>query len=146
MKQESVQPAPTVGHRNEGADVTAPDGSEIRLLVDQRHQATRASLCEVTLLAGQVSRPVWHQTVEEVWYVLEGLGQVWRCPPGAQAAKIEPVTVGPGDALTVPRGWRFQFRAGEDGPFRFLCYTSPPWPGHGEAQPAEYGGLGDPTV
>ena len=146
MTSESVQPAPTVGRRNERADVTAPDGSEIRLLVDQRHQSARASLCEVTLPAGQVSRPVWHRTVEEVWYVLEGLGQVWRSPPGAQAAPVEPVTVSPGDALTVPRGWRFQFKAGEDGPLRFLCYTSPPWPGPDEAQPAEYGGLGKPTV
>ena len=146
MTQESVQPGPTVGHRNERADVTAPDGSEIRLLVDQRHQATRASLCEVTLPAGQVSRPVWHRTVEEVWYVLEGTGHVWRCPPDAEGATGETVTVRPGDALTIPRAWRFQFRAGEDGPFRILCYTSPPWPGPGEAQTAEYGGLGEPTV
>ena len=49
-----------------------PDGSEIRSLIDDRHGATRGSLVEVTLPAGQVSRSVWHRTVEEVWYVLEG--------------------------------------------------------------------------
>jgi mannose-6-phosphate isomerase-like protein (cupin superfamily) len=56
------------------------------------------------------------------------------------------VPVSPGDALTVPAGWSFQFSAGNGGPLRFLCYTSPPWPGPEEAQPAERGGLGKATV
>ena len=67
--------SPMIGHRGDSADVIAPDGSEIRLLVDQRHEATRASLVEVRLPAGAVSRPVWHRTVEEIWYVLEGQGR-----------------------------------------------------------------------
>jgi len=135
-----------VGRRSPDPDATAPDGSEVRLLVDHRHSAQRASLVEVTLLAGQVSRPVWHLRVEEVWYILEGRGQVWRCPPGAVPDTALPVLVGPGDALVVPAQWRFQFSADKDAPLRFLCYTSPPWPGPEEAQPAESGGLGEPTV
>lgn len=146
MPQQPSQPVLPVGRRAEGPDATAPDGSEIRLLIDQRHQATRASLCEVTLAAGQVSRPVWHRTVEEVWYVLEGRGRVWRCPPEAETDSVAPVSVGPGDALTIPTGWRFQFRAEDRGALRFLCYTAPPWPGPDEAQPAEHGGLGEATV
>ena len=51
---------PPIARRAVEADATAPDGSEIRLLVDQRHRAERASMVEVTLPAGQVSRPVWH--------------------------------------------------------------------------------------
>ena len=135
-----------VGRRGTTADVTAPDGSEIRLLLDERNGAARASLCEVSLPAGGVSRPVWHQTVEEIWYVLEGKGQVWRCPPHMEADTFAPVDVKPGDALTIHTGWRFQFSAGETSPLRFLCYTSPPWPGPDEAQPAALGGLGEPTV
>jgi mannose-6-phosphate isomerase-like protein (cupin superfamily) len=146
MDQRAPEPPPPVGRRNPQADAIAPDGSEVRLLIDQRHQATRASLCEVTLAGGQVSRPVWHQRVEEVWYVLEGQGQVWRRPPGAEAASVAPVFVGPGDALAIPKGWRFQFSAGGNGALRFLCYTTPPWPGPEEAQPAEHGGLGEATV
>ena len=146
MAQQSSQPVPPVGHRALGPDTTAPDGSEIRLLIDQRHQATRASLCEVTLPAGQVSRPVWHRTVEEIWYVLEGRSLVWRCPPHAETDSVAPVSVGPGDALTIPTGWRFQFRAEDGGDLRFLCYTAPPWPEPDEAQPAEQGGLGEATV
>jgi mannose-6-phosphate isomerase-like protein (cupin superfamily) len=130
-------------------DDIAPDGSEIRLLIDgapERGGATRASLCEVTLPAGQVSRPVWHRSVEEIWYVLAGRGDAWRCPPDAQPEEVPPAPVEPGDALVIPTGWRFQFRAGRDAPLRFLCYTSPTWPGADEAEPADVGGLGPATV
>ncbi len=138
--------SPPVAHRAAEPDDYAPDGSEIRLLVGEPHAATRASLCEVTLPAGGVSRPVWHRTVEEIWCVLEGRGEVWRCPPDAEPTSVPAVEVGPGDALVIPTGWRFQFGASADAPLRFLCYTSPPWPGSDEAQPAERGGLGQPTV
>jgi mannose-6-phosphate isomerase-like protein (cupin superfamily) len=90
-----------------------------------------------------VSRPVYHRTVEEIWYVIAGKGEVWRCPEGAKAA---PGDVRPGDSLVIPTGWRFQFKAAPDSELRFLCFTSPPWPGPDEAQPAESGGLGAPTV
>lgn len=122
-------------------------------------------MVEVVLPARGVSRPVWHRTVEEVWYVLEGHGEVWRCPPLAQVPSNSteaprnssltdgtdpsiygPVPVGPGDALAIPTGWYFQFRAAPDAPLRFLCHTNPPWPGLDEAQPAPYGALGEPTV
>jgi len=124
-------------------DTIAPDGSEIRLLADRAQGATRASLCEVRLGAGAVTRPISHRSVEEIWYVLEGRGQVWRSAPGAPGDTID---VGPGDAIVIPTGWRFQFRAAGDDELRFLCYTSPPWPGPEEAEPVKSGGLGAPTV
>ena len=137
---------PSPSRRAERPDVFAPDGSVIRLLTDGRHGATKSSLVEVTLPAGQVSRPVYHRTVEETWYILEGGGRVWRCPPGADAASVPSQPVSPGDALVIPTGWRFQFAASADTGLRFLCHTTPPWPGEDEAVPAEYGGLGEPTV
>lgn len=133
-------------------DVYAPDGSEIRLLADARHAAIRSSMVEVTLPAGQVSRPVYHRTVEEIWYILEGRGQVWRCPPGAASVGADTFAgppaqnVSPGDALVIPTGWRFQFAASPHSALRFLCHTTPPWPGEDEAVPAGRGGLGEPTV
>ncbi len=174
----SVPPAmppviPPLGRRSPAPEVIAPDGSEIRRLLDGRHQAAGASMVEVVLPAGQVSRPVYHRTVEELWYILEGRGQVWRCPPDADtdaaadantdaaagpapggahsgefAPGFAPHPVQPGDALTIPTGWRFQFSADRDAsvPLRFLCITLPPWPGPAEAQPADYGGLGAATV
>jgi mannose-6-phosphate isomerase-like protein (cupin superfamily) len=136
----------TLGRRAERPDAIAPDGSEIRLLAASAPAATRASLCEVLLPAGGVSRPVRHRTVEELWYVLEGLGDVWRCPPGTDPAESEPLAVGPGDSLVIPTGWSFQFRAGDSAPLRFLCFTCPPWPGDAEAISVERGGFGEPTV
>ena len=139
-------PVPPLSRRGEQADVYAPDGSEIRLLADGRHSASRSSMVEVVLPAGQVSRPVYHRTVEEIWYILEGRGRVWRCPPDIDAADAPPQDVSPGDALVIPTGWRFQFAAGPNSGQRFLCHTTPPWPREDEAVAVEYGGLGPPTV
>ncbi len=146
MTQHSSFQIPALASRSDLPDVTAPDGSEIRLLIDQRHQASAASRVEVTLPAGQVSRPVWHQNVEELWYVLQGQGEVWRCPPDTDPAFYAAVAVKPGDSLVIPPHWRFQFRASDAEELRFLCFTVPPWPGDDEAQPAEFGGLGPATV
>ena len=146
MGQQSTESTAPVGRANTDSDTIAPDGSEIRFLIDKRNAARKASLVEVTLAAGQVSRPVWHRTVEEIWYILEGRVQVWRCPPGETPEPLDSVALGPGDALVIPTDWQFQFSANPSGPLRFLCYTSPPWPGSEEAQAAEFGGLGLATV
>ena len=146
MSHSEPQATPLVVRRRTDVDATAPDGSEIRLLSDRRHGAERASLCEVTLPAGKVSRPVWHRTVEEIWYVLSGHGRVWRRPGGEHLEAEQIVDVGPGDSLVIPTGWRFQFSAGTGEELRFLCYTSPPWPGPEEAVLSDSGGLGEPTA
>ena len=135
-----------LSRRTAQPDAFAPDGSEIRLLADGRHGAGKSSMVEVALPAGQVSRPVFHRTVEEIWYILEGRGRVWRCPAGADPASAPPQDVSPGDALVIPTGWRFQFASGPGSALRFLCHTTPPWPGEYEAVPAAPGGLGEPTV
>lgn len=145
MNQVNHAPNLPLARRNEEPDATAPDGSEIRLLIDDRHAARRASLVEVTLPAGQVSKPVYHRTVEEIWYILEGSGQVWRCPPTSAPETVPPMLVSPGDALTIPTGWRFQFSADTGAPLRFLCYTCPPWPVEDEAHAEGKGGLGKGT-
>ena len=102
---------PPVGRAARAPDALAPDGSEIRLLATEIHGATRASLCEVRLRAGAVSRPVRHRSIEEIWHVTAGRGRVWRCLPGQEAQLVE-VTVG--DTLVIPTGWDFQFSAALD--------------------------------
>lgn len=151
MSQPPPNPNPALpppARRAAAADAVAPDGSAIRLLLEERHGGGAASMVEAALPPGQVSRPVYHRTVAEMWYILEGWGQVWRCPPDADPAAVKPAAVQPGDALTIPVGWRFQFSAAADSAagLRFLCITIPPWPGNDEAQPADYGGLGPPTI
>ena len=106
-------------------DTLAPDGSEIRLL----SSASRGSMVHCTLNPGEVSLPVAHRTVDEVWYFLEGSGQVWR-QLGEQERVAE---VAPGVSLSIPVGAHFQFRTTGDRPLRFLIVTMPPWPGEDEA-------------
>ena len=106
-------------------DHLAPDGSEIRELLP----VTGASLAHCTLPPNQTSKAVKHRTVEEIWYVLAGQGQVWR-KLGIDELVVDAV---PGMALTIPRDTHFQFRNTGPEPFVFVIATSPKWPGADEA-------------
>lgn len=125
-------------------DAIAPDGSEIRFLVppsagarERRSPPDRAaqtaSLVEVRLPAGERSRPVRHRTVEEIWYVLSGGGELWRRAPDGEEQR-DPLE--PGGVAVIPTGWAFSFSASKAADLVFLCHTSPPWPGPEEAEPA----------
>ena len=109
-------------------DYLAPDTSEIRLL----QTMTRGGLCHCTLPAGRTSSPVQHRQVEEVWYVLEGEGEMWR----KNAAAEETVPLSTGVCLTIPPQTAFQFRNLGAGPLCILIATMPLWPGPQEAEPA----------
>ena len=109
----------------ETPDVVAPDGSDVRLLP----QMTGGSMAHFTLAPGATSRPVEHRTVEEIWFVLGGRGEMWR----ASAEREEIVGMTPGVALTIPLGTRFQFRATGREPLTAVAVTMPPWPGDDEA-------------
>lgn len=105
--------------------VLAPDGSQIRALVS----VEGGSMVHCTLPQGRTSVAVTHRTVEEVWYVLHGQGQVWRTQDGLESI----VDVSQGTALTIPVGASFQFMniGAED--LCFIIVTIPPWPGEDEA-------------
>jgi mannose-6-phosphate isomerase-like protein (cupin superfamily) len=87
------------------------------------------SVAHFQLAAGKTSVAVTHRTVEEVWYVLRGRGQMWRQLLGQE----EVVELSAGLCLTIPVGTRFQFRAFGPEPLAALAVTMPPWPGSGEA-------------
>ena len=106
--------------------VLAPDGSQIRELVDVQ----RGSLVHCRLPPGAMSTAVVHATVEEVWYVIEGRGQVWRAHETAESV----VDVTPGVALSIETGCRFQFRNTGDDDLCVVIVTMPPWPGAQEAR------------
>lgn len=105
--------------------VTAPDGSDVRVLLG----LPGGSMAHFELKAGQVAKAVVHRTVDEVWYVLAGRGEMWR----SQVGREETVALVPGVCLTIPVGTRFQFRAAADQPVSAVAVTLPPWPGEGEA-------------
>ncbi len=110
-------------------DTRAPDGSEIRLLAAGEH----GSSVHCTLPAGGVSLAVAHHHVEEIWYFIEGRGEVWRRDDDSE----ETIEAHPGISLTIPTGTRFQFRNTGKAPLRFLITTMPPWPGPDEAYRVE---------
>lgn len=105
--------------------VTAPDGSAVRVLLG----LAGGGMAHFALAPGQVAHAVEHRSVEEIWYVLAGRGQMWRQQDGRE----ETVTLEPGLCLTIPLGTRFQFRAAADAPVSVVAITMPPWPGEGEA-------------
>ncbi len=106
-------------------DVVAPDGSDVRILP----QLAGGSMAHFTLASGVTARPVRHRTVEEIWFVVSGRGDMWR----ATDEREETVALQPGVALTIPVGTRFQFRASGGEPLTIVAVTMPPWPGDDEA-------------
>lgn len=105
--------------------VLAPDGSEIRELVAVKD----GSMVHCTLPPCAISIAVKHLTVEEVWYFIEGQGQVWRKSENAESV----LDVHPGVSLSIEVGTHFQFRNTGAENLCFLIVTMPPWPGEQEA-------------
>lgn len=114
----------------------APDGSDVRVLLS----LAGGSMAHFELAPDQISTAVAHKTIEEIWYVLGGRGEMWRRHEGEEQA----VPLARGDCLTIPVGTRFQFRAFGDTPLSILGVRLPPWPGEGEAVEVE--GIWTPTV
>jgi mannose-6-phosphate isomerase-like protein (cupin superfamily) len=106
-------------------DVVAPDGSDVRLLLELKGGA----MAHFELGPNQTSKAVAHRTVEEIWFFLSGRGQMWRKQKG-QATTVD---VYPGICLTIPSGTHFQFRSFGYEPLAAVGVTMPPWPGETEA-------------
>jgi len=105
--------------------VVAPDGSDVRVLLGNR----AGGMAHFELAAGRTARAVTHRTVEEIWFVVAGRGEMWRKLGDVE----ETVALEPGICLTIPLGTHFQFRAAADQPVAAVAVTRPPWPGDGEA-------------
>ncbi|MGB0129864.1 MAG: cupin domain-containing protein [Rhodocyclaceae bacterium] len=116
FETQRLPPAPTV---------TAPDGSDVRVLAGLKG----GGMAHFQLAAGRTSVAVRHRTVEEIWYIVSGSGEMWR----SQGTREEIVPLEPGVCLTIPLGTRFQFRATDGGPLAAVAVTMPPWPGTDEA-------------
>jgi len=107
-------------------DVVAPDGSDVRILL----RLPGGSMAHFELAPGRTSRAVAHHTVDEIWYVLHGQGEMWRSQDGRQ----QTVPLDPGTCLSIPAGTHFQFRSTGGGPLAVVAVTMPPWPGEDEAR------------
>lgn len=103
----------------------APDGSDVRVLL----ALEGGSMIHFELAPNRVSGAVAHRTVEEIWFVLSGAGDLWR----KQGTREEITGLQAGLSLTIPVGTHFQFRAAASGTLAIVAVTMPPWPGDGEA-------------
>lgn len=96
---------------------TTADGSTIRELLGLPTAPVRnQSLAEATLSEGQETERHYHAESEEIYYVVEGSGEM------ELNGERRPVSVG--DAVLIPPGARHQIRADADG-LRFLCCCAP---------------------
>ena len=99
--------------------VTA-DGSTIRELFGLptggvEHQ----SLAEATLAPGQATRRHYHRASEEIYFVLDGEGEM------ELDGERRPVSAG--DAVAIPAGTWHELRAEGERPLRILCSCAPPY-------------------
>ncbi len=118
-------PDPALMRLPAAPDVVAPDGSDVRVLLG----LSAGGMAHFELAPGRVSKAVTHRTVEEIWYIVAGRGEMWR-----KFANRETIdTLEPGVCLTLPLGVHFQFRCQGDEPLAAVAVTMPPWPGEGEA-------------
>jgi mannose-6-phosphate isomerase-like protein (cupin superfamily) len=110
-------------------DVIAPDGSDVRILL----RLAGGSMAHFELAPGRTSGAIAHRTVDEIWYVLSGRGQMWRRQEDGAGDREQTVDLEPGTCLSIPVGTHFQFRSGGDVPLAAVAVTMPPWPGGDEA-------------
>lgn len=103
----------------------APDGSDVRVLL----RTARGSMAHFELAAGRASDPIRHRSVDEIWFVLSGTGEMWRRQDGHE----EVVALEPDVCVSIPVGTHFQFRASAAGPLAAVGVAMPPWPGDDEA-------------
>ena len=96
---------------------TTADGSTIRELIGLPTAPVRnQSLAEATLAPGQATERHYHADSEELYYVVEGSGEMELDGERRQVAV--------GDAVLIPPGARHQIRADAEG-LRFLCCCAP---------------------
>jgi mannose-6-phosphate isomerase-like protein (cupin superfamily) len=112
-------------HLPNDADEIAPDGSEVRLLLT----LDGGGMAHFTIPAGHTIRAVRHQTVEEIWYIVSGRGDMWRSLGDAESV----VTLEPGLAVSIPVGTTFQVKNTGTDDICVVGQTMPAWPGNDEA-------------
>ncbi len=94
------------------------DGSEIRELLAYRNSCIRnQSLAEARLAPGVSTTPHYHPAAEEIYFILDGQGQM--------RVGDEVRLVGPGDAIAIPPRASHQLSNTGDCILRLLCCCAP---------------------
>jgi mannose-6-phosphate isomerase-like protein (cupin superfamily) len=87
-------------------------------------------MAHFSLAAGKTSLSVVHRTVDELWYIVAGRGEMWRMCDGMESI----VALQKGVCLSIPAGVAFQFRTLGTKSLEAIAVTMPPWVGTDEAQ------------
>lgn len=99
---------------------TTADGSTIRSLLDLSVAPVRnQSLAEATIAAGGATVRHYHREAEELYYLLDGSGEM--------ELDGELRRVRAGDAILIPPGAWHRLVADPDAPIRMLCCCAPPY-------------------
>jgi len=99
---------------------TTKDGSEIRELLAHRNSCIeKQSLAEARLPVGYATTSHYHPQTEEIYYILEGTGEM--------RIGEELRQVGPGDAIAIPPGMEHQIANNGEVLLKFLCCCAPPY-------------------
>lgn len=94
------------------------DGSEIRELLAYRNSSIRnQTLAEARLPVGGSTTPHHHVSTEEIYYILEGCGQM--------RVGQEVRDVGPGDAIAIPPGTSHKLTNTGPQVLKLLCCCAP---------------------
>jgi mannose-6-phosphate isomerase-like protein (cupin superfamily) len=100
------------------APFTTKDGSTIRSILDRTNAPVQnQSLAEASVPAGAATQRHYHRLAEELYFILEGSGEM--------EIDGEARTVGPGDCVLIPPGAWHTIAARES--LRFLCCCAPPY-------------------
>jgi len=102
----------------------APDGSSVLPLL----RFPEGSMARFEFASGQVSHAVLHPGLDELWYVVDGSGEMWRRQE--TRSSIEPLMSG--SCASIPRETAFQCRAGPAG-LTVIAVTLPAWSGAADA-------------
>ena len=92
------------------------DGSQIRSILDATNAPVQnQSLAEARVPAGSATQRHYHKVSEELYYILEGTGEM----------EVDGIArnVGPGDGILIPPGAWHTIRAISE--LRFLCCCAP---------------------
>jgi len=107
-----------VRSRDGAVPFTTADGSTIRSLLDRSNAPVENhSLAEAALSPGQATVRHHHRLSEEIYYLIEGSGEM------ELDGERRPVAAG--DAILIPPGARHRIANTGDGPLRMLVTCAP---------------------
>jgi mannose-6-phosphate isomerase-like protein (cupin superfamily) len=110
---------------SETVEELAPDGAVVRPLLS----LGSGGMAQFELQSDQISKAVMHRSVEELWLVLSGHGEIWRKKDDQETVEVLEMGV----CVSIPVKTQFQFRCVGASPLRIAAVTMPPWPGRDEA-------------